>query len=374
MLHNLLTILIILSLPCLLILGEKRVRLIRWIGPIVLCYLTGVIIANTPFLKPDRGMLSNITEISICLAIPLLLFSTDLKRWMKHAKKTIISFFISVAGVVTASLVAYMVFRDSVPDAHKVSAMMIGVYTGGTPNMSAIGIAIGAREELFVLLNSADIVISGIYFIFLLTVAKPLLRLFLPAFSNSGKPGAEQTGTSPDSPAKKLILPVAIGLTLSVLVLGAGIGISLLITGKMTAPLIILLLTSLAIGLSFISKVRSLAGTYRTAEYLLFVFAIAMGSMADLGELLSAGPQIFLYVGFVVLLSVIFHFAVAAILRIDADTVIITSTAAIFGPAFVGPVANAIKNPLVIVSGITMGLLGIAFANYLGILVAYVLG
>lgn len=373
MLTNLITLVIILGLPWLLILGEKRVRVIRWIGPIVLCYLTGVIIANTPLLRPDRGLLSNITEISICLAIPLLLFSTDLKRWMKHAKRTIISFFISVAGVVTASVLAYMVFRDSVPDAHKVSAMLIGVYTGGTPNMSAIGIAIGAREELFVLLNSADIVISGIYFIFLLTVAKPLLRLFLPAFSNSENSGTEQTSTVPDEPTKKLIIPIAIGLTLSAIVLGASIGLSLLITGKMTAPLIILLITSVAIGLSFNTRVRNLEGSYRTAEYLLFVFAIAMGSMANLSELVSAGPKIFLYVGFVVILSIIIHYSVAAILRIDADTVIITSTAAIYGPAFVGPVANAIKNPLVIVSGITMGLLGIAFANYLGILVAYVL-
>jgi uncharacterized membrane protein len=239
--------------------------------------------------------------------------------------------------------------------------------------MSAIGIAISAKEELFVLLNSADIVISGIYFIFILTVAKPLLRLFLPAFSNSSQSNAEQSAPVPDKPNKHLIFPVVIGVTLSALVLAASIGLSIIITGKMTAPLIILLLTSLAIGLSFNSKVRNLEGSYRTAEYLLFVFAIAMGSMANLSELLSAGPQIFLYVGFVVILSIIFHYTVAAFFRIDADTVIITSTAAIYGPAFVGPVANAIKNPLVIVSGITMGLLGIAFANYLGILVAFIL-
>ena len=56
----------------------------------------------------------------------------------------------------------------------------------------------------------------------------------------------------------------------------------------------------------------------------------------------------------------------AAIFRIDVDTVIITSTAAIYGPAFVGPVANAIKNPRVIVSGITMGLLGYSFGDIVG--------
>ena len=52
---------------------------------------------------------------------------------------------------------------------------------------------------------------------------------------------------------------------------------------------------------------------------------------------------------------------------------IITSTAAIYGPAFIGPVANAIKNRDMIVPGITMGLLGYAIGNYIGIGIAMLL-
>jgi uncharacterized membrane protein len=65
--------------------------------------------------------------------------------------------------------------------------------------------------------------------------------------------------------------------------------------------------------------------------------------------------------------AIILHFLLATIFRIDRDTVIITSTAAIYGPAFIGPVANAIKNKEMIVPGITMGLLGYAIGNYIGI-------
>jgi len=270
------------------------------------------------------------------------------------------------------SLVSFFIFSDHVPDAHKVSGMMVGVYTGGTANMSAIGIALGAEEEVFILLNSADIIISGIYFIFLLTGAKPLLRLFLPGFSNAVQSSAASDTALAES-VKKRLLHLAIGITLSAVIVGTAIGLSMLFTGKMTAPLIILLLTTLSIGCSFSGRIRKLRGTYGTAEYLLFVFAIAMGSMADLRELVHAGPVIFLYCGFVVFSSILFHFVVSALFRIDADTVIITSTAAIFGPAFVGPVANAIRNPGVVFSGIAMSLLGIAMANYLGVLVAYIL-
>ena len=366
------TLIIILGLPAFFIYAEKHARFIRWISPIILCYLAGVLIANTHVLEPDPGMLSLVTEISVCLAIPLLLFATDMRRWIRHARSTLLSFCISVTGVTLMSMVSFFIFSDLVPDAHKVSGMMVGVYTGGTANMSAIGIALGTEEEVFILLNSADIIISGIYFIFLLTGARPLLHRFLPGFSNAVPDPADGQTALADS-CKKKLLHMVTGIILSVVIVGTAIGLSILVTGTMTPPLIILLLTSFSIACSFSGRIRKLRGTYGTAEYLLFVFAVAMGSMADLRELVHAGPLIFLYCGFVVFSSILFHFVAAALFRIDADTVIITSTAAIFGPAFVGPVANAIRNPGVVFSGIAMSLLGIAMANYVGVLVAYVL-
>ena len=61
------------------------------------------------------------------------------------------------------------------------------------------------------------------------------------------------------------------------------------------------------------------------------------------------------------------------IFRIDRDTVIIASTAAIFGPAFIGPVANAIGNRDIIAMGIALGLIGYAIGNYFGLGLAYLL-
>ena len=108
-------------------------------------------------------------------------------------------------------------------------------------------------------------------------------------------------------------------------------------------------------------------GSYETAFYLLLIFSLAIGAMADINELLSKSSDLFLYTTFVMFTSIILHSILASIFRIDRDTVIITSTAAIYGPAFIGPVANAIKNKEVIVTGITMGLLGYAIGNYIGI-------
>jgi uncharacterized membrane protein len=46
---------------------------------------------------------------------------------------------------------------------------------------------------------------------------------------------------------------------------------------------------------------------------------------------------------------------------------IITSTAGVFGPAFIIPVAKALKNDEIILPGILCGILGYAIGNYLGI-------
>ncbi|MFY1828668.1 DUF819 family protein [Myxococcus fulvus] len=67
------------------------------------------------------------------------------------------------------------------------------------------------------------------------------------------------------------------------------------------------------------------------------------------------------------------HFSLAALFRIDADTVLITSTATIFGPAFIAPVARALGNRELMVSGITTGLMGFSLGTYLGLALSWLL-
>jgi uncharacterized membrane protein len=309
----------------------------------------------------------------VVLAIPLLLFSANIPVLLKQVRPALFSFVLGIAGVVVCALLAFLVFRERVSDAHSVSGMMIGVYTGGTQNMSAIGMALDVEEEVFVLLNSADIVISGIYFIFLLTVAKKVLDIFLPNYNKQLSSSATQEAEQAPSEGSGRLVHVLAGLALAFLVVGVAIGISMLIRGEIAEPLVILGITTMGIGASFSRRVRTLPGTFSTANYMLLVFALAMGSMANFKELLAASSALFWFCGFVVIGSILLHYLLAMIFRVDRDTLIITSTAAIFGPAFIGPVANAIGNREIITIGISLGLIGYAIGNYLGLGLAFIL-
>jgi uncharacterized membrane protein len=202
-----------------------------------------------------------------------------------------------------------------------------------------------------------------------------MLSLFLPGF----KKGKEVKNDfyNPDLlrqiSKKKLVINILIVLLLGVLILGIATWASLMIKGKIAGPWVILIMTTLGIGVSFVKIIQRMQGSYETAHYLLLVFSLAIGMLADIDVLINRSSDLFVYCALVMFGAIVIHILLAAMFNIDRDTLIITSTAAIYGPAFVGPVANAIENKKVIVSGITMGLLGYAIGNYLGIGMAMLL-
>ena len=373
MLQTSILVLFLLSFPFLVLWAEKKVRFVRWVSPIIICYLVGMVIGNLPWLSLSQEVLEYGTMTSVILAIPLLLFSAHLPVLLKQVKPALFSFVLGVVSVVVTAILAFWVFRERIHDAYNASGMIVGVYTGGTQNMNAIGIALGVEEETFILLNSADIVFTGIYFFFLLSVAKHVLTKVLPVRSNTQN-GSDQGGPEANHlESRGNLLQIATGLALTVVLVGVAAVSSILIFDELKLPLVILLITTFGIAASFIKRIRSLPGTFSTANYLLLVFAVAMGSMANFSELIAASSALFWFCGFVVLGSVLLHYLLAILFRVDRDILIISSTAAIYGAPFIAPVAQAIGNRNIITIGISLSLIGYAIGNFLGLSLAFIL-
>ena len=374
MIVNILTGFFIILFPALTLYTELRYRLVKWLGPIVICYLAGIILGNLDFLPIGGQIPDNISKISISLAIPLLLFNSNIPEWVGHAGKAFLSYALSIVAVIISSVFMHYLFQHEMENAWQISGMLVGVYTGGTPNMSAIGIALGTPDEIFVILNSSDVVLGAIYFLFLITFGKKFFGLFLRRFEEKkeARSGHERRSLS-GIPVLRIVVNVLFALMLGLAILGLSAWITLMIRGEITGPWVILILTSLGIGMSFFKKIRKIRGSYETAHYLLLVFSLSIGMLADVDALIGQYSGLFFYCAVVMFGAILIHFMLAALFGIDRDTAIITSAAAIYGPAFIGPVANAIGNDKVIVSGITMGLLGYAIGNYLGIAIAMLL-
>ncbi len=342
-----------------------------FLSPILLCYLTGAIIGNIGFVPFDKAISTSVSEIAVPIAIPLILFSTDFKGWFKLARKTVISFSLGIVSVTVAAILAAVLFGETVDEYWKVSGMLAGLYTGGTPNLVAIGLGSGVSQETLVLTNTSDVILGGAYYLFLITGAKWLFGKFLPPFKSTGIIVSEKDIFNGEGRSGAVGTAVAVGL--SVAITAVSVGISMLVTGKMDVVMIMLLVTTFGIAASFVKKIRRLKGTYGMGEYAILIFSLAMGLSIDIGKLATSSPSIFIYTAFVLAVAIIIHLIFAAIFRIDTDTMIITNTAGIYGPAFVGPVASALKNREVIISGLTSGLVGYAVGNYLGFFIIWLL-
>lgn len=365
---------LILAFPALTLYSEKKYRIIRWIGAVVICYLTGMIAGNLPGLRINTSFFNTVSEVSVSLAIPALLFSVNLKNSWRNTRTAILSFGLCAVAVSISAVLGWYFLGHYTEESWKISGMLIGVYTGGTPNMSAIGKALGVKDEVFILINSIDIMLSGFYFLFLITISRRVLGCFLPkttAQTDQIFKGEEISFSA--LPLRVKFKNILTSTGLSALILAIAAGISFMITGTLSAPLVILVLTTLGIGASFIPSVNKLEGSYQTAHYLLLIFALSIGVLADFSTMLAGGSLVFLYCTFVMSGAILLHYIMAAFFRIDTDTVIITSVAAIFGPAFIGPVANSLHNRQIIVAGISTGMLGYAIGNYLGIAIAWLL-
>jgi uncharacterized membrane protein len=399
-------------LPFIVSWAAPRLRIEGWLSPVVLCYVCGMIIGNLWAIRLDEGGQKTFTDInentqqaSVILAIPLLLISAKLRVWLSQARQTLISFLLACGAVFSASLLIFFVFPSSPNvEAGSISAMLSGGLTGSALNLNAVGYAIDAPETLIGLVMMADILNGGIYLIFLTSVGQKLLGSFLPKYQSSGLSeaaeaqeeftGINETGLDQDSSfasgdpgmpfyrriygsrreyfGKAWIYLKA--LALAILIAAMAAGVSLLFLGELHEAVIILTLTALSLGGSLIPQIKRTAGSFELGQYLLLVFCVAIGLAVDFNQLVKASPSVFAYAGALFVCAIVFHYLAARIFRIDADTVLITSTAAIYGPPFVPQVAMALGNRDLVVPGIITALAGYALGNFLGISVAYILG
>lgn len=342
----------------------------------------GSITQNDFTLNQIKTVQDIVMSISIPIALPLLLFSLNLKCWLKLAKEALLSFILGVSSLVVVLIAGYFIFGDHITESWKVAGMLCGVYTGGTPNLAAIGTALEVNPNTFILVNTYDMVIGSICLFFLMSMAQKLFNRVLPHFNESHEKlnlkkviqESEGADNYLGMLTKRSILQLAKALGLSVLILVVSFGISQLVPKSSQTVVLILSITTLALSLGTIKWISSIEKTFQLGMYFIIVFSLVIASMANLRNMFQIDfLNLFLYVAFAVFGSIVVHVFLSYLFKVDSDTTIITITALTFSPPFVPMVASALKNKEIIITGITTGILGYAIGNYLGVGVAYLL-
>ena len=369
---------VIFILPQFFVVLSKKYKFFNFLSPIVLCYLAGIIFVNIPFLKWDTDFSMTISEVSVPIAIALILFSADIIKWLHLAKDTTKSFLLVMVSALIAAFSAGLIFANHLPEGWRISGMLTGCYTGGTPNLIAIGKSLSMSSENIVLVNMCDMLCGGIYFLLLGSVLIKVYRKILPKFDETKVADADQHSIPALEPIfedglKKGWLNTGFAVAIALLATGAAVGIAMLLTGKMDTLAVILSVTTISIALSFWKKLRNTKGTAAMGQYAVYIFSIAIGGTVDIKLFFQSSPIFLAFTACVMFGALIIHLILCKIFKVDADTALITSTAGVYGPAFIAPVAEAMKNRYVVLSGLITGIFGYAVGTYLGIGIGYLI-
>ncbi len=321
-------------------------------------------------------------SIIVPLAFPLLLFSLNIRRWLRFAKEGFISMILALFSVVVIVASGYFIFKNVVPDSWKVAGMLIGVYTGGTPNLVSLKVALGVDPNLFIMTSTYDMIVGAITIIFFITLGPRVFRAILPPFKHDPENKiSDETIAEVDSFEdysgmfkKGRLLPLIKALGLALLIFIISFGISILLPNISQMVVVILSITTLAIIASLIGWINKIEKTFQLGMYFILVFSFTVASMADLKVMFSIGfLGLFAYISYAYFGSLFLHLLLSKIFRVNADDFLITTAAFVFSPPFVPVVAGALKNKDVIITGITVGIIGYVIGNYLGVVLGYFL-
>lgn len=416
MIIQLILILTFFSAPVLIIFITGKSKLANRIGAIIIAYGVGLLIGNVGIIPVPGNYLEvyllnnadvNINDITLLLekglidandllaykitalqdlvltltipiALPLLLFSLKIRSWFRMAGKTALSMLLSMISVILVVGIVTVVYRNRVDDLPKIGGMLVGLYSGGTPNLAALKIMLNVDADTYLKVHTYDMIPSLLYLIFIVSIGKIIFRKIMLPYPYREDPSVfNQISFSENAYegffSRKIILPLMLSLLLSILIFGIAGSTTFFVAKANQMLVVVLIITTLSIIASLIPRINQIEKTFELGMYFILVFSIAVASMANYRRLLDISGALISLITITIFGSLLLHTILCKIYKVDADTHMVTSTALICSPPFVPMVAGALNNKEVVVSGLTVGIVGYAAGNYLGVLVSFIL-
>ena len=359
-----------------------RFPFLNKVGTIIIAYVIGCVLGLTgliPNTPEVHKVQTDIATYTIPFAIPLLLFSADIKSWTRLAPSFIKSTILGIVGCCIAITIGFIVCNGGDKETFAaIGGMLTGLYTGGNANLASIKVALGVDDTVYIITSAYSTLLSAVYLIFVILFGKRVLRLVLPDYpSNLDNPNKLDVKESNHDHelfyglfSKKNLPVLGQSMALTVIIIALGAGIALLCPKSMFQTVFILGISTLAIIASTNKRVRRMERTFEAGTYFILVFSIAVASQVNTGTIGNIDPRIFIFISIATLGSLLMHVLLSALMLIDTDTTLASSISLICSPPFVPVVAGAVKNKAIIGPGIAVGLFGYAVGTYVGFFLA----
>lgn len=345
----------------------RRVKILAKIGDVILAYALGIVVRNLALSFWQDDVLEKISSLAIPPALILMLAQSSPRRLWQGGRQLLTAWLFQVLSVLIAAIVAVSLWQGR-ESAAELGALAVSVYTGGIINLALLSQALGLPPERFGQINLADIAAGAIYLFAIMNLGRFVFRHQEETVSDSYE--LPESKVPPRATFRQHLWPLLVALAL----LGAAYGVSLLVGMKDDPRLVLVLITVAGLALSAWPALRRNQAATVQSEFLITVFSLSMGLMANLRNFTAGVLPILLFLFSVLMLSVMLHFTLCRLFRLPDGLFVATSAGGIMSPPFVPSICRAALYPAWIPFGVAAGLagnsvgtlLGLAFYEWLG--------
>ena len=282
----------------------------------ILVLLVTLVLSNLKVIPESAPAYDFVGAYLVPLAIPLLLFTANLKTIAKDSGRLLILFLLSAVGTMIGSVIAYFVMNRFIDHIGVFLAMITGSYIGGGVNFVAMAENYNASGTMVSTANVADALTMMFFFFALMTI--PSMKFFQKRFrhplveeqerlKNESK-GEQKTNAAAYWSAKDISLKdIALAIGVSTCVVGVAEPISgffgrviptsnfgwNFLNGLLGSKYLIITVITVALATLMPKFISSIHGAQEVGTYFIYHFFATMSAPVSIRLLVNDAPKFF---------------------------------------------------------------------------------
>ncbi|MDP1832329.1 MAG: DUF819 family protein [Geothrix sp.] len=356
----------------------------KWASAVSGCILAlggGLLFANLGVVPTASPVYDSVWTYVVPMAVPLLLFTADIRKIWRESGRMLGAFHISAFGTVLGTILATALLGRRIPEIGGISAMFSGSYIGGSVNYVAMSEAFRVSPGLINAGLVADNLLMALFFGLLTAlpgVAFIRRRFRTPLLdqqetlkgSSAENPAASYWGRSEVS-----LKDLSAALACSILIVTVSIKLAGAIGASGLPPFLkgligqkYLLITALTVGLAsafprFFSNIR---GAREIGTLLIYLFFVVIGVPASISSVVRESPILLAYAAIILAVNLLVTLVLGKLTGHDLEVLLVASNANVGGPTTAAAMAIGKGWNELVLPAILTGVWGYVIANYIG--------
>lgn len=379
---------ILVSIAALSIYLEQRYAFASKITGAIIALIGAMILSNLNIIPIESPVYDQVWNYVIPLAIPLLLFRSNIFKIWKESRRLLFIFLISSIGTVVGVAVAFLLLHQFIPELDKIGAMMTGSYIGGGVNFAALSTKFQTPGELVSATVVADNSVMAFYFIVLITL--PNLKFIKKHFKRLHTENNQSKGNNAEAYWKRneiSLKDIAYSFAIAFSLVAISFKISetvnsvvpksnpfmeilVSIIGDQFLLLTTLTLIIVAIFSRFFEKLNA---SDELGTFLIYIFFVVIGVPASIPIIIKTAPLLFIFVAIILIFNLGITLSFGKLFKFNIEEMLLASNANAGGPTTAAALAiskgwHSLVGPILII-----GTLGYVIGNYVGTMMGYYL-